>query len=342
MFWIDRTSETDNVIVIDDSTILIGSCDEESYDSVDQQFKANKTPMEVLGSDDLSSIPYAQIQRIVSRSTDNDVGVSYKAKKEIEQKDLYFGDVEAKQEFVTALDRMLPDHLVKAEFKQSAIAAAFNPMISLALSLFAVYLFMNKFRWVAIIVGGLWALVSLYMLVSRIKSPPVVTRWTIGGRYVRKVWGGIKTAVSYVILAAAIAVGYDALPDAYGPKSLYEQMEYETLSPTSVQTLLDRGADINYQDEYGDTALSLALDWGEYDIAEALIEAGADLSLKSSYEMTPIEYAVSYDVDMNVIEAMLRNGASLDFEVDGMTPMEYAKEYENVELVTLLAERGGR
>lgn len=342
MFWIDRTSETDNVIVIDDATILVGSCDKESYDSVDQQLTSQKTALEVLGSDDLSSIPYAQIQRIVSRSTDKDVSVSYKAKKEIEQEDLFFSDLEAKQEFVAALDNFLPDHLVKSEFQQSALAAALNPMISLLLSLLSVYLFINKFRWVTIIVGGLWALVSLYMLVSRIKSPPTVTRWAIGGRYVRKVWSGIKTAVSYVILAAVIAVGYDSLPDSYGPKSLYEQMEFETLSPASVQTLLDRGADIDYQDEYGDTALSLALDWGEYDIAETLIDAGADLSLESSYEMTPIEYAVSYDVDLNIIEALLRNGASLDFEIDGMTPIEYAKEYEYSELQALLSKSGAR
>lgn len=308
MYWIDRTSETENVVVVDQAGILVGSCDEEYCDALQAQFSSGKTAIEVLGTADILTIPYSQVQRVTSRDTDSDVSIDYKAKKEIENKLLFFEDTDQKQQFVAALDKVMPDSFVKSEVKQSAFTAALNPLLSLLLSGAATYLFIDKLRWIAIGAGGLWALVSLFMLIGRMSSPPTVTRWTIGGRYVRKAWNGLKTAVSYVILAAIIAVAHDSLPDAYGPHSLYEQMEYETLSASSVETLLERGADVNYRDEYGDTALSLALDWGYEDIAIALIE----------------------------------NGASLDFQIEGMTPAEYAQEYEYEELSAFLVSYGGK
>ncbi|MEL7186291.1 MAG: ankyrin repeat domain-containing protein [Pseudomonadota bacterium] len=336
MFWIDRSSESSNVVVVTDTAIVIGSCDEEHCDQVEQQLSANRSPLEVLGTDDILSIPYSQIQRITSRSTDTDVDIHYRAKKDVEEKSVFFEDVESKQRFVDALDSVLPGELQKSEVKQSAFGASLSPLLSLILSGFATYLFIDKFRWPAIIVGGLWAVGSAFTLVRRAASPPTVTRWTIGGRYVRKAWNGLKTAVSYVILAAIIAVGHDAVPDAYGEKSLYQQMVNLELDADEVETFLDRGADINLQDADGDTALSLALYWDEDDVAVALIEAGADLTKRDSSGMTPIEYAVSYGSNVTVTSALLENGASLDFEIDGMSPLEFANYNEYDELKDLL------
>ena len=334
--WIDRESETDNVIILSDTGILIGSCDEDVYDSVDQQLSAQKNPNEVLGAEDLTALPYAQIQSVSSLSTDKDVNVRYKAKKDIEDKTLFFDSLDAKQSFVAALGDALPDHLEKTETQQSIVSASLSPLLSLLLSCGSIYLFIDKLRWPTIIVGGIWALGSLYMLVSRAKSPPHITRWNIKGRYVRKAWTGIKTAFAYVVLAAIIAVVHEALPDAYGSSTIYEQMQFETLSADSVGTLLERGADINYVGEDGDTTLSIALDWGENDIAVALIEAGADLSIRNSVDQTPIEQVISYDLDVSLLDAMLRNGASLDFTIEDMSPLEYATYYEYADLVSFL------
>lgn len=336
--WIDRNSETDNVIIVSDTTIFVGSCDEDVYDKVDQQLSAGTSPVEVLGSGDLTTIPYSQIQNVTSRSTDNDVSINYKAKKEIEEETLFFDSLDDKQEFVSALDELMPEHLVRSEIQQSALGASLSPFISLALSLASIYFFINKFRWLTIIVGGIWALVSLYMLVSRAGSPPTITRWTIGGRYARKLWAGIKTVVSYAILAVVIVVIHEQLPDAWGPKSLYQQLQFESLSPASVETMLGRGADIDYASEEGETVLWLALDWGEDDIAIALINAGADLTITSDDDRTPIEHAIYYDLNLRVVEAMLDKGESLEFEIEGMTPLEYARENEYLELASFLSQ----
>ena len=338
-FWIDKTSESDNVIVATDAAILVGSCDKTACDAVEQQLSSQQSPIEVLGTDDLKSIPYNQIQRVTSRSTDKDVEVAYKAKKDIEQEHLYFDEFEAKEQFVSWLDQALPGNLVKEEFKQSAIGASLSPMSSLLLSLVSGYLFINKFRWLTIAVAGLWALGSLFVLVSRASSPPAVTRWTIDGRFGRKMWSGMKAFASYALLALVVVIGSDVVADSWGSKSLYEQIESENLNSASVQTYLDRGADINYRDEDGDTVLSISLNWSEDDIAIALVDAGADLSIRDGDDLTPIEHAVTYGADISVIRAMLRNGASLDFEIDGMSLPEYAREYEFEELEAFLMQQ---
>ncbi len=56
--WIDKESENNNVIVANESSIFIGSCDKESYEKIEQQLADEKNPIEILGSDDLTVIPY--------------------------------------------------------------------------------------------------------------------------------------------------------------------------------------------------------------------------------------------------------------------------------------------
>jgi len=295
-----------------------------------------RNPIEVLGTDDLTTIPYAQIHGISSRNTDNDVEVRYKAKKEIEDKSLFFDSVDDKLDFVASLDSVLPDHLQKSETQQSVISASLNPLLSLVLSVAATYLFIDKLRWPTIIVGGIWSLGSLYMLISRAKAPPRVTRWTIKGRYVRKLWSGLKTAFGYAVLAAIIAIAHGSLPDSHGPSSIYEQLQFETLSAKSVATLVERGADVDYVGEYGETPLSIALDWSEDDIAIALIEAGADLTSKNDYDETPVEHVVYYGMSAAILEAMLKHGASLEFLIDDQTPLEYVIESDYMELAAVI------
>ncbi len=229
----------------------------------------------------------------------------------------------------------MPEHLEKNESEQSAVIAAISPLTSLILSLLSAYLFFDKFRWPAIIVGGIWAIASIYVLVSRIKEPPTITRWSISGRYVRKIWSGIKTFFSYAFIALIIIGIYGKFPDSYGEKSIYEQMNNDSLDVSEIKLLIDRGADINYEDKDGRNSLSIALDWEENDLVIALIESGADLSANGG-ETSPLEYAMYNDFSINVIETMLEKGASLEFDIDGVTPLEYSKQNENMELVNLI------
>jgi hypothetical protein len=336
-YWVDKESESNNVIAVNESSIFVGSCDKESYDKVGRQLEDKRSPVEILGSDDLLVIPYSQIQNVISRSTDNDIEIKYKAKKDIEEKTLYFSGLGEANEFMSSIENYMPEHLEKSVSDQSAFIAAISPMISLTLSLSFTYLFFDKLRWPAIIIGGFWTIASIYMLSARVKEPPSITRWSISGRYFRKIWSGIKTGFSYAFLAIIIVGVYGMFPDSYGEKSIYEQLNDESLDVSEIKLLLDRGGNINYTAKDGSSSLSTALSWGEDDLAIALIEAGADLSAKDG-EDTPLEYAIYNDLNIKIIESMLDKGASLEFDIEGVTPLEYSKQYENIELENLLLE----
>lgn len=145
-YWIDQESESDNVIVTSESAILIGSCDKEACEKTAQHLTNKNNPIEVLGTDNLKTIPFSQIQNIVSRSTDKGVDIRHKIKKDIEESNVYFSSIEEKREFISNIGQFMPEHLVKSEFKQSAFVAAISPLTSLILSLASAYLFFDKFR----------------------------------------------------------------------------------------------------------------------------------------------------------------------------------------------------
>ncbi len=60
-----------------------------------------------------------------------------------------------------------------------------------------------------------------------------------------------------------------------------------------MRSLLEKGADLNQQDEIGDTALHKAIKNGFDDAAKILIRAGADLLIENADEQTPVEVATT-------------------------------------------------
>jgi len=58
-----------------------------------------------------------------------------------------------------------------------------------------------------------------------------------------------------------------------------------------IELLINKGADLNLQDNNKDTALLYSLKNGYKDIAELLINKGADLNLKDSYGNSPLSYS---------------------------------------------------
>jgi hypothetical protein len=330
-YWINKESESDNVVAISDVAIFIGSCEKESYASAEKLLSEGKSLIEVLGTDDLMTIPYSKIQKIVSRSTDDDVDISYKAKKDTEEESVAFNNTDIKQAFMTSIEAFMPKQLVKTQSQQSAIGAAISPLISLGLASLTTHLFIDKLRWAALVIGGIWAIGSLIMLTTRAKNPPTITRWSIDGKLGRKLWSGLKTLWSYIIIAVVVAVVAQKFPISYGEKNLYDHMIHGNLKTSNVAELIEQGGDVNYKDSDGDTTLSLTLNYGEDTLSMALIEAGTNLATPDNVS-SPLEQAIYNDVGADVVELMLSKGASLSFDMGDMTPAEYTKEYSDVAL----------
>lgn len=80
----------------------------------------------------------------------------------------------------------------------------------------------------------------------------------------------------------------------------------------TVQTLIDGGADVNAQDDRGNTPLHEACRFGHNLIVEMLIQAGADLNVKNNMGDSPFRRAYN-NGHINTAKLLFKSGAKLSF-----------------------------
>jgi ankyrin repeat protein len=133
-------------------------------------------------------------------------------------------------------------------------------------------------------------------------------------------------------------------PNCRGPAGLGEiVLEYAIYhSPLAfVRTLLELGADPNYQDHAGFPALIAALSTNRadrYQIIELLLAAGADIQQRGINDWTPLHYAAAAS-DLAGIELLLAHGADPNARTgidDYATPLEEAELLGRTAAVRLL------
>jgi ankyrin repeat protein len=74
------------------------------------------------------------------------------------------------------------------------------------------------------------------------------------------------------------------------------------------QRLLDHGADVNVKDNYGSTPLHGAAYKGYKEVAELLLVKDADINAKNNADRTPLDYAKAR-ADQPLIELLRKHGA---------------------------------
>ena len=112
--------------------------------------------------------------------------------------------------------------------------------------------------------------------------------------------------------------------------------------PEIASFLISRGANPNSRDDWGRTPLMVAATVGTVEVVDTLLSGGANPTIKDDvYRDTAIHYAAIAGRE-DVVALLLADGIPIDFPSghDGESPLHYAAQYANLELVEFLVEQG--
>ena len=372
-YFLNKETEKNNLIILIPNLILIGSCKKDDCEDIESKFSKNIPFNEILPKEQATMLPLASIQKLSSRSTDDDIEFDYLSDGKEKDITLEFESPEQKQLYLTELKKQLPKHLTEQEHQQGKLASITPPLVSLALAALAIILFIEKLPKATYVIGGIWLIASLFAFYKRFTKPPVITRWAMDKSKFSKGATFLKQAYAWVFILVAIVGVAQVLPKDSGPAVIYDHALKESLHEGNITTLLEKEGDINFKDKQGKTALHHLVDqasYRSYEIGEslltavllkaasgknilnkeklqnkpehtaiALIKAGADVNVKDSSGKSIMQYAIENYADdalsIALFETMLEKGAKLDFvmDEDSMTPIQYAKEYTKEKLL---------
>lgn len=105
--------------------------------------------------------------------------------------------------------------------------------------------------------------------------------------------------------------------------------------------LVNRGIDINHQDNRGLAPLHYCAQHGNLTIAELLLVKKADVNIKDTYGNNPLWYAVFYaHDDYQLVKLLIKYGADAQNKNKAMrTPLGFAKEIGDTEMTSILSDK---
>ncbi len=106
-----------------------------------------------------------------------------------------------------------------------------------------------------------------------------------------------------------------------------------------VCSLIDQGGDINSLDKHNQTALMNATYHGDTNLVRVLVDHGAKLDISAKYNLTALMLAV-INKHNEIVRILVEAGANTELKGSGgsfeLTPLEYAIEHGNDEIVSIL------
>lgn len=113
-----------------------------------------------------------------------------------------------------------------------------------------------------------------------------------------------------------------------------------------VQDALNKGGNVEAEDEAGYPALHLAAMHGHVEVAQLLLAHGADVNAPDQHQTTPLQWAARFSSD-KLVRLLLDAGAELELGADAVgyaalhySTIHYAAGQGSPETIRLLVERG--
>lgn len=110
--------------------------------------------------------------------------------------------------------------------------------------------------------------------------------------------------------------------------------------PEIARLLINKGANVNYINANGWTALIEAADEGAYATTVVLLEAGADVNLHDKHRGRSAVTMAASEGHTQILELLLEEGADLSLLNDGYPPLQVAAEEGQLNIIELLLQKG--
>src|SRR5262249_44749388 len=111
----------------------------------------------------------------------------------------------------------------------------------------------------------------------------------------------------------------------------------------AAMALIDSGADLTMKNAQGKTALHLAAErsqQGKYRLVTKLLAKGADITARDNAGRPPL-FVAAEESDVEIAELLIQKGASVNVpRDDGRTPLMLAAQTDNLPMIRLLLEKG--
>jgi len=107
-----------------------------------------------------------------------------------------------------------------------------------------------------------------------------------------------------------------------------------------VADLIRRNANVNETDKHGETPLFSAVESGNLELVQMLVEAGCDIWHKNAYEISVIHTCTASNIE--IVEYLYSVGAEFDYLGNqGITPLHYCViNASNYNIVNFLCSNG--
>lgn len=104
------------------------------------------------------------------------------------------------------------------------------------------------------------------------------------------------------------------------------------------EELIIQGADVNYEDDFGTMPIFIAIQYKLYDMAEMLINHGADVNI--DHGVTPLINAIDVG-SIRMVELLINRGANINYmDHSGITPLTWALYIKSDKIAEILIKRG--